>query len=368
MKKYKDIFEKLFPIMIKPSTYSLNISLSKRFFLFEIMNKIINTIEEDPHLNFIALLKSYKVLGRFLYGTLHEFYRDRNKLYFKNFFLDRNLYRMVKEDLESLHPKYKDLKMTITKRGVIIYDNYKKGAFNVFLLTIHSGTWVQDSVMEKLTLSQRDRFIEEDIDTDKIYRNLVLENSGIWIDSKQSRFVIDLNRDFQRAIYADNSEEWLKVVWKHELTKKEQNEIFSSYKEFYFTLERIIDAYQFNIVFDAHSMKSLEGRPNFSFGTKYIPKFYMPVVKSMRRKLANIGYSPVLLNTPYSGGYILRWLSEKFPNIFVFSMEINKNQYMDDKMRKVYKRKINSLSKDLEKIFDIDIEDEANKQDIHKNP
>jgi hypothetical protein len=116
-------FESITPILIKPGSTDIRISISKRFFLFNLMNKIINIIEEDPHLNFVAVLKSYKVLGKFLYGTLHEFHRDRNTIYFKNFFYDRDVWKLVKEDLESLYPKYKEMKMTITKRGVIVYDN-----------------------------------------------------------------------------------------------------------------------------------------------------------------------------------------------------------------------------------------------------
>ena len=100
------------------------------------------------------------------------------------------------------------------------------------------------------------------------------------------------------------------------------------YHEFYFTLSRLIDTYRFNIIFDGHSMKDAKGRPEISFGTKYIPKFYMPIVRSMQKKLNNLGYNPVSLNVPYSGGYILQWLNSRFPDIFICSMEVNKRLYM----------------------------------------
>ena len=87
--RLKDIYETISPIVIKPHTDHLHISLSKRFIMFQVMNKLVKTIEEDPYFNFIAVLKSYKILGRILSGTVHEFYRDRNRLYFKNFFFDR---------------------------------------------------------------------------------------------------------------------------------------------------------------------------------------------------------------------------------------------------------------------------------------
>ena len=356
-----DILKKISPILIKPDSDSIKISFSRRFFLFSLMSRIINIIEEDPNLNFIALLKSYKVLGNFLNGTLHEFYRDRNKIYFKNFFIDRHLYSLVKQDIEDLYPKHKDIKMTITKRGVIIYDNYKKSAFNVLLMSIHSGTWVQDSIDKKLNISKIERFKEEDVDTHKIYRDLVLEKSGIWIDNKQSRFVIDFNRGFERAIYADNSEEWLEVVWREKLTKKEVDGIYSSYEEFYFTLSKLIEAFHFNIIFDAHSMKHRPGRPSISFCTEFIPKFYMPVVKSMQKKMRSLGYDKVLFDVPFKGGYILRYLRDIFPHMFIFSMEVNKNLYMTKDRMKTIKYRMNKLSQDLMNIFDIETEDEVSK-------
>ncbi len=45
---------------------------ANRFFLFTLMSKLANIIEEDIHSNFVALLKSYKVLGRILNGKLKK--------------------------------------------------------------------------------------------------------------------------------------------------------------------------------------------------------------------------------------------------------------------------------------------------------
>jgi len=353
---FRELFETISPILIRPTTTSITIGLSKRFLLFNLMKRVIKTIEDDPYLNFISLLKNYKVLGRFLYGSVHEFHRDRNKLYFKNFFLERHLYELVKADLEWLNGKYSHLKMTITKRGVIIYDNYKKDTFNVLLLTIHSGNWVPKNLEDKGVLSRKNRFREEDVDTHKLYSKLVLERSGIWIDNKQSRFACDFNRHSSRAIYKDNSEKWLEHIWEEQPTEAEIRQIMESYDEFYFTLGRLIDAYKFNIIFDAHSMKDLPERPELSFGTRYVPKFYMPIVRSMQRKLISLGYSSVGLNKPYGGGHILKWLSNKFPNIFIFSMEVNKSLYMTKKADKTIKSKMKKISEDITKIFDIEVE------------
>jgi len=126
------------------------------------------------------------------------------------------------------------------------------------------------------------------------------------------------------------------------------------YHEFYFSLARLIDTYRFNIIFDAHSMKDKKGRPEISFGTKYIPQFYMPIVRSMQRKLSNLKFHPVSLNVPYVGGYILEWLSNQFPDVFIFSMEVNKKLYMTRNRKKVLIKKLDELSKHITNIFDIE--------------
>lgn len=362
MQKLKELFGKASPVLLNPTPSSLTISISKRFFLFQLMKRIVGIIEEDPRLNFIALLKSYKILGRILTGTVHDFYRDRNRLYFKKFFYDEQLYRAVKKDIESLYPVYRHIGMTITKRGVIVYDNYRKNAFNVLLLTIHSGIWVPYNIKEKMAMGEKERFAEEDVETDRLYRQIVLNKAGIWIDNKQSRFVIDFNRALKNAVYTDNSEEWLSTVWKEEPTEKEKGDIISSYQEFYFTLSKLIESFQFNIIFDGHSMKDGQGRPDISFGTQYIPSFYMPIVISMLRKMQAMGYRQARLDTPYKGGFILRWLSIKAPNLFICSMEINKRLYMKKNQSAGNQFKVKRIANDLVKMFDIESQNEPDKQ------
>jgi len=306
-------------------------------------------------MNFISLLKGYKVLGNFLYGTIHEFYRDRNEFYFKNFFIDKELYKIIKEEMETLVKNHPYMRVTITKKGIIIYDNYKKNQFNVLLMTMHGGAWLPKNLNNKIALTPKQTLQEEDMGTSQIYRNIVLKKAGIWIDNKQSRFGCDYNRSMLRCIYSEKSETWLpgNKMWKEDLSKEEISQIHENYKEFYFMLEKLVDAYRFNIIFDGHSMNSKEGRPDLSFGTEHIPRFYLPIVKSMRRKLISLGYHSIKFNTPYGGGHILHWLNKKFPDIFIFTMEINKCIYMNKANDKINSNKAKQLSQNLVQIFDI---------------
>jgi N-formylglutamate amidohydrolase len=366
----RELFEQISPVLVNPTSSSITIGLSKRFLIFQILKKLTRKIEDEPYLNFLSVLKSYKVLGKILHGSLYELHRDRNKLYFKNFFIDDDLYGLVKSDLEWVYSKVgkkaEDIKLTITKRGVIVYDNYQKNTFNVLLMTIHSGIWMRHDIEKKQLITRKQRLLEEDIDTHKIYSNLVLEKGGIWIDNKASRFECDYNRESGRAIYSNRSEKWVKDIWKEELSKSQRDWLLEGYNEFYFTLGRLIDTYRFNIIFDSHSMKDGKGIPEISFGTKFISKFYMPIVKSMQQKLIKLGYNPVSLNVPYSGGYIIQWLNNRFPDVFTFSMEVSKKLYMTKDRKKVIDSKLDALSKNITYIFDIEDDAETSSKENGK--
>jgi len=355
-KPFKPIIERAMPILINLNSSSITVSMSKRFFLWQMIHNMARTIENDPHLNFVSVLKSYKVLDRVLHGEIEEFYRDRNKFYFKNFFVDDRLWNLVKKDIEWVYKKNKSVQMTITKNGIIVYHNYNKNNFNILLLTIHSGTWMPEDIQKKQAISERKRFMEEDIDTHKIYGNLVLEKGGIWIDSKFSRFACDFNRAPERCILENDAHNKVRQVWKEELTSFQRKRLNKIYAEFYFTLGHLIDSYRFNIIFDGHSMRDAKGRPDISFGTRYIPNFYMPIVKSMHRKLCKEGYNHVAFNNPYGGGSILKWLNKRFTDIFIFSMEVNKKLYMSRDRKKTVQKRLDKLSVNITKIFDIEEE------------
>jgi len=353
MNHYKDIFEKLSPVLIDADWGSIKVELSKRFLLFELLRELTRKIEDDPYLNFISILKYYKVLGNYLHGDIRELHRDKDKPYFRDFFHDPELYKIVSEDLDWAISVNSKLNLTITKSGVIVYDNYRKNKFNAFLLTVHSGSWMPKSIKAKQALSAEERKLEEDVATHKLYVNLVLKKSGIWIDNKMSRYACDYNRPRKRSIYTDHGERWLRFVWKEKLTKEENRWLMACYDEFYFTLAKLVETYRFNIIFDGHSMSDDEGRPDISFGTVHIPRFYLPIVIAMKQKLESQGYYSVDVNAPYGGGHILNWMGKRFPNTFTFSMEVNKRLYMDASRKRVSEKRLFEVSNSLLSIFNL---------------
>lgn len=341
------------PILVRPQKSAINIGFSKDFLLLQFIKSIIKKIESDPYLNFISALKYYKVLGKLIHGPIEDIHRDLNKNYFKHFFESIEFYKLVKKDIEWVYARNKKIRITINKKGYIIYDNYKKNKFNILLLTIHSGKWMPSEIATKQVLSNKERFVEEDTDIHKIYSPLVLENAGIWIDNNLSRFACDYNRLPEKAIYANKSELWLEKLWKKALSQKQRERLMDGYNDFYLTLTSLVDSYNFNIIFDGHSMKDASDRAELSFGTKYIPRFYLPVVRNMKEHLIKLGYSDVAFDKPFSGGYILKWLSNKFPNVFICAMEVNKKLYMNKERTLSRTDRIELLSRNIVQIFNI---------------
>ncbi|MBU4246669.1 MAG: N-formylglutamate amidohydrolase [Nanoarchaeota archaeon] len=356
--KIKRIFEKLSllsPVLIRPTSDSITVSLSKRFLLFQLLNQLSQKIDEDPRLNFMGFLKTHKIFSTSLNGTVRDFYRDRDALYFTYFFTYKELHLRVKSDIERVYKINADVKVTIFKDGLVLYDNYKNRQFNILLLTCHSGSYLPENIEQKLFLTREQRYKEEDIASDEIYSELVLKQGGIWIDNKMSRYYCDLNRSMSKSIYKNRPKKNI-MIWKQNLTDEEKENIRQYYRDFYFLLKKLLDIYKFNVIFDGHTMQDMKGRANISMGTHFIPKFYLPIVGSINKKIIYLGYKSVGINEPYGGGFILEWISTKYPNLFIFSMEVNKKLYMTKNRLKIKQKNVSALAEDMVDIFDI-IED-----------
>ncbi len=315
------------------------------------LKKVNERIDKNLHLSFVSLLYSYKAFEPVLDGTISYFYRNRNTLWFRKFFPEKELYELVKADIKHHHKNYPNIKLTITKYGTMIYDNYKRNKFNILLITAHAGVWVPKYIKSLMALRKSKRLMEEDIGTDLIYGPLVLDRGGIWIDNKQSRFVCDYNRSRESAVYTNTSEKRVQNIWKRSLGNKQKERILERYDYFYHVLNQLIDTYRFNIIFDAHSMVDEPDRPPFSFGIDFSPRFYYPIIMKMKENLELEVKEEVLINNPFGAGYILEHLAKQFPDVFIFSMEINKKLYMDKKHCRTYKRKVKKLSKNIEDLF-----------------
>jgi len=351
-------FSALTPILLHISKKGISINLSERFILFQLLEELNDKVEENPYLNFLSILNYQKSFEKTLSGTVEKFYKKRDSYYFKRFFKYNEIYNDVKDEICEIFNINPKIKLTIFKSGLLVYDNYNIKDFNVLLLTLHAGKFVPNNIKDKFTISDDERRTEEDILSDKLYRNIVLKQGGIWVNDKMSRFYCDLNRSKDECIYSNAYiNGFNKNIWEKELTVKEKNAILKFYDDFYLLLKSIVEAYSFNIIFDGHTMRDEETRPNISFGTHYIPKFYLPIVTSLRKRMTAIGYEDCGINQPYEGGHILSWISKQYPSVFIFSMEINKKLYLYPDRLKIKDENIKKIEDDLVTIFDIQEEE-----------
>lgn len=126
----KQIIKIFSPILIRPQKASINIGISRDFLLLQIIKRALKRLEADPYLNFLNELKYYKVLGKLIHAPIEEIYRDRNKAYIKHFFESKELYSLVKKDLEWVYNRNKNVVVTMNKKGYLIYHNYKRKKLN----------------------------------------------------------------------------------------------------------------------------------------------------------------------------------------------------------------------------------------------
>ena len=99
-------------------------------------------------------------------------------------------------------------------------------------------------------------------------------------------------------------------------------------------------------------MRDGKNRPDASFGVKFVPEFYMPIINHLKKQFSDKkNFCSVEFNAPYSGGHILKKLHNKYPNVFTCSLEINKRLYMSKKRTKVNEEKVGNLSHKIFGIF-----------------
>jgi N-formylglutamate amidohydrolase len=356
MNSKKADFKKLLPLLVRFSSSGVSINLSKRFILFDLLKGLNEHLEEKPFLNLVSFIRYENIYERFVYGKIKTVYDKLKRNPFKKYFISKHIHSRILSDLNEVMKINDKIDVIIFSTGIIIYDNYQENNFNVLLLTLHGGEDMPDKISKKVVSDHIPRKREEDIHSDKLYRKIVLKQGGVWIDNKISRFFCDLNRDENSCIHQNNSD-MINYLWSEELSSKDEDFIYNFYENFYALLEQIFNFYKFNIVFDGHTMRNAADRPNISFGTHYIPKFYLPVVSGIKKKMHSMGYSDIGINKPYEGGFILNWISQKYPSTFIFSMEINKKLYLYSDRIRPKPNNIEKLSDDLIKIFDIQEEE-----------
>ena len=72
--------------------------------------------------------------------------------------------------------------------------------------------------------------------------------------------------------------------------------------------------------------------------------------------MKKLGYPEVAFNKPYEGGFIVRWFSFLHSDLFIFSMEVAKNLYMNKTRTKSFPTKVKKIGDDLIEMLNINEE------------
>ncbi len=225
------------------------------------------------------------------------------------------------------------------------------------LITIpHCSTFVPADFRKLMTLSdgrirkQSDPFTDQIFDVPKAYV----------VKARISRLVVDLNRapdDIEMEYRLSNDGVVVSVdhdgepVYK---TPPSLEAIFDRVKMYHDTFHEKIDELKPNVKFliDGHSLRSVGpaakpdagvARADIIIGNRDFTTCSRGMTKKIVQFFEGRGFS-VSVNKPYSGRYLLGYHCSRrtLPGI---QIEINEKLYMNEKLRRPYKRKIDDLRK-----------------------
>lgn len=212
---------------------------------------------------------------------------------------------------------------------------------------IHDGGQMRDDVLEKCSLSNYERWYEEDPHTAEF-----IGNFPIIVQGCDSRFEYDLNRPPESAIY---EEAWGKNVWSTPLSESQKQRSLGKHHAFYEVFEALIQKLESKfkkcIVYDMHSYNWKRWDrpvPVFNIGAEKIDQEkFGAYVESWRNELSLIElvdiHNYTAINDVFYGrGYLLSFVTEKFKNTLVLATEVSKI-YCDELTGESFPEVINQI-------------------------
>jgi N-formylglutamate deformylase len=203
-----------------------------------------------------------------------------------------------------------------------------EGQEPIIATAIHDGHALRPEVEALMALDDADRLREED------------PFSGIWtsvvstqVVALRSRFEVDLNRPRERAVYRTPDDAWGLEMWKDDLPDELVERSLELYDAFYTELARILDEmerrYGRFVLLDLHTYNQRRGGPdaavedpeanpevNVGTGSLDRERWGGLVDRFMDdlRKHEFLGrHLDVRENVRFQGGYLSRWIHERYP-------------------------------------------------------
>ncbi len=196
----------------------------------------------------------------------------------------------------------------------------------LMITAIHDGHFVPDELMPYMALNEQIRLYEEDP-----YTGFLTDISDSNAIGMYSRFVIDLNRKKQEAIYMHPDQAWGLHVWKEIPPSEILQKSYGFYNDFYKQMETIIHKkilnYGYAIIYDIHSYNYKRGgkeankleNPDINVGTTGMDRvFWDPVISSFIDEMNGSELYGKRLdvreNIKFKGGHFPTWINKNFNN------------------------------------------------------
>ena len=225
------------------------------------------------------------------------------------------------------------------------------------ILCQHSGTYIEESIAEKMAITKQQRHYEEDLYVDELF-----DCQPVTIFATYSRYMFDTNRPAEKAIYLNKEDSWDIQVFKTLLTQIERNSILKLYKEFYdyidLIITSIIEHYGGCIIYDFHSFNASyperqnRDLPAFNLGTMTLNHLkYRYIIDNWLKEHNKINIKnisgKVRENDVFGGrGGMARYISATYNDAVIFPTEIRKF-FMNENSYLLYPEIWNPLKKQL---------------------
>lgn len=216
---------------------------------------------------------------------------------------------------------------------------------------IHDGSQFRSELKDKISLTEYNRWYEEDPNTGDFIDSMPITLVGL-----DSRYEYDLNRRPEECIY---DEAWGVKVWKRKLTVKERQASLTKHRNFYAVVhalvEKLTELYDSCIVYDIHSYNHQRWDrpvPLFNIGTERVDmQQFGEFVSHWQQELAKIDVPGVenqsnINDVFYGRGYNLEYITTHFPNVLVLATEVKK-VYCNETTGELYPEIIRELQQQI---------------------
>lgn len=236
----------------------------------------------------------------------------------------------------------------------------KQASGPLISLALHDGHFIDEDILVHIALEEHERFREEDP-----YSAYIAKLPITQVVVHSSRFMIDLNRPKDKAIYKKEEDAWGLKVWKNEFPKELESTLMSYYNQFYEEIDKLIKEkikhYGYFLILDIHSYNhrrqsptqsspALEN-PEINLGTYHNHPKWQPIGKKLLGYLAackiNGEFPDVRENIVFKGGGFTQWINKNYGDKgSVVSIEFKKT-FMDEWTGRVDIKHLMNLNKAL---------------------